>query len=255
MMHLKGQGVPQDYVEAVMWFHRAAEQGAVFGQLTLGALYFYGEGVVPQDYTVAAKWYRKAAEQGQELAQFRLGEMYRDGLGVPQDYAEAHMWFNLAAAQGQDDADVGRDEVATHATGTAEREATLTMLDRQKRGGGERITPRITLGAGKAYDVTDFVNDLRQRKVTPHIAVNGAVSKLGKARKTAIDRRTTRHPGYAVSQRIHKRVEEVFGCVKSQAGFDQVKVRGRQKAEAVFTFATAAYNLIRIPRLLAEAAG
>ncbi len=66
--------------------------------------------------------------------------------------------------------------------------------------------------------------------------------------------RTTRHPGYAVSQRIRKRVEEVFGWVKSQAGFDQVKVRGRKKAEAVFTFATAAYNLIRIPRLLAEAA-
>jgi hypothetical protein len=103
--------------------------------------------------------------------------------------------------------------------------------------------------------VTGFVGDLRKRKVTPHIAVNGAVSKRGKARKTAIDRRTTRHPGYAVSQRIRKRVEEVFGWVKSQAGFDQVKVRGRQKAEAVFTFAAAAYNLIRIPKLLAEAAG
>lgn len=150
------------------------------------------------------------------------------------------------------------DAALTHATGTAEREATLTMLDRRKRGGrkrARRITRRITLGADKAYDVTDFVGDLRQRKVTPHIAVNGAVSKLGKVRKTAIDRRTTRHPGYAVSQRIRKRVEEIFGWVKSQAGFDQVKVRGRRKAEAVFTFATVAYNLIRIPRLLAEAVG
>jgi len=146
------------------------------------------------------------------------------------------------------------DATLTHATGTAEREATLTMLDRQKPGGRKR-SGRITLGADKAYDVTDFVGDLRQRKVTPHIAVNGAVSKLGKVRKTAIDRRTTRHPGYAVSQCIRKRVEEVFGWVKAQAGFDQVKVRGRKKAEAVFTFATAAYNLIRIPRLLAEAAG
>jgi transposase len=149
------------------------------------------------------------------------------------------------------------DATLTHATGTAEREATLAMLDRRKRGGkkpARRTTRRITLGADKAYDVTDFVGDLRQRKVTPHIAVNGAVSKLGKVRKTAIDRRTTRHPGYAVSQRIRKRVEEVFGWVKAQAGFDQVKVRGRKKAEAVFTFATAAYNLIRIPKLLAEAA-
>ena len=144
------------------------------------------------------------------------------------------------------------DATLTHATGTAEREATLTMLDRRKRGG--RTTRRTTLGADKAYDVTDFVGDLRNRKVTPHIAVNGAVSKLGKVRKTAIDRRTTRHPGYAVSQRIRKRVEEVFGWVKAQAGFGQVKVRGRKKAEAVFTFATAAYNLIRIPKLLAEAA-
>ncbi|MCK5362604.1 MAG: IS5 family transposase [Gammaproteobacteria bacterium] len=145
------------------------------------------------------------------------------------------------------------DATLTHATGTAEREATLTMLDRRKPGGRKRAR-RITLGADKAYDVIDFVGDLRQRKVTPHIAVNGAVSKLGKVRKTAIDRRTTRHPGYAVSQCVRKRVEEVFGWVKAQAGSDQVKVRGRKKAEAVFTFATAAYNLIRIPKLLAEAA-
>jgi transposase len=149
------------------------------------------------------------------------------------------------------------DATLTHATGTAEREATLTMLDRRKRSGrkrARRTARRITLGADKAYDVTGFVGDLRQRKVTPHIAVNGALSKRGKVRKTAIDRRTTRHPGYVVSQRIRKRVEEVFGWVKAQAGFDQVKVRGRKKAEAVFTFATAAYNLIRIPKLLAEAA-
>ncbi len=130
------------------------------------------------------------------------------------------------------------DATLTHATGTAEREATLTMLDRRKRGGrkrggrkrgGQKRARRITLGADKAYDVTDFVGDLRKRKVTPHIAVNGAVSKLGKVRKSAIDRRTTRHPGYAVSQRIRKRVEEVFGWLKSQAGFDQVKVRGRKR--------------------------
>ena len=134
------------------------------------------------------------------------------------------------------------DATLTHATGTAEREATLTMLDRRKRGG------RITLGADKAYDVTEFVGDLRARKVTPHVAVNGAVSKLGKPRKTAIDRRTTRHPGYAISQCIRKRVEEVFGWIKQPAGLDQVKV------EAVFTFATVAYNLIRIPKLITEVA-
>ena len=141
------------------------------------------------------------------------------------------------------------DATLTHATGTAEREATLTMLDRR---GGRR---RITLAADKAYDVTDFVGELRARRVTPHIAVNGAIGKTGKRRRSAIDGRTTRHPGYAVSQRIRKRIEErSFGWIKTQAGYHRVKVRGRAKAEAVFTFATAAYNLIRIPRLLAEAA-
>lgn len=138
------------------------------------------------------------------------------------------------------------DAVLTHATGTAEREAALAMLDRRDRSG------RITLGADKAYDVTAFVEDLREREVTPHIAVNGAVSKHGVVRKTAIDGRTTRHAGYAISQILRKRIEEAFGWIKAQAGLDQVKVRGLAKAEAAFTFAVAAYNLIRIPKLLAQ---
>jgi transposase len=139
------------------------------------------------------------------------------------------------------------DATLTHATGTAEREATLAMLDRRK---GRHP---ITLGADKAYDVEAFVGDLRARRVTPHIAINGAISKTGKVRKSAIDRRTTRHPGYAISQRCRKRIEEVFGWIKTQAGFAKVKVRSRTKVEAVFTFAAVAYNLVRIPRLLARA--
>jgi transposase len=139
----------------------------------------------------------------------------------------------------------------THATGTAEREAAMVMLDRRRR--RRKSKRRITLGADKAYDVTGFVEDLREREVTPHIAVNGAVSKLGTVRKTAVDRRTTRHAGYRVSQVCRKRIEEVFGWIKAQAGLAKVKVRGCAKAEAVFTFAAAAYNLIRIPRLLAQA--
>jgi transposase len=135
------------------------------------------------------------------------------------------------------------------ATGTAEREATLDMLDRRGTAGR-----RITLGADKAYDVTDFVADLRSRKVTPHIAINGAVSKLGKARKTAIDKRTLRHVGYTISQRCRKRIEEVFGWMKKPGGLAKVKLRGRAKVEAVFTFTVAAYNLIRIPKLIAAKA-
>jgi Transposase DDE domain len=139
------------------------------------------------------------------------------------------------------------DAILTRATGTAEREATLAMLDRR---GSKR---RITRGADKAYDVENFIDYPRQRNVIPHFAINGAVSKTGKTRKTSIDRRTTRHLGYAISQRTRKRVEEIFGWVKTQAGYEKVKVRSKSKAEAVFTFATMACNLVRIPKLLPAA--
>src|SRR5579862_4994239 len=137
------------------------------------------------------------------------------------------------------------DAALTHATGTAEREAALAMLDRRNRSG------RITLGADKAYDVTAFVEDLRERKVTPHIAVNGSVSKHGVVRKTALDGRTTRHAGYGISLIRRKRIEEVFGWIKAQAGLAKVKLRGCARAEAMFTFTVTAYNLIRLPKLIA----
>ena len=135
----------------------------------------------------------------------------------------------------------------TRATGTAEREAALTLLDRR------RAARRITLGADKAYDVTAFVDELRTRQVTPHIAVDGRVSKLGVVRKTAVDGRTTRHSGYRASQICRKRIEEVFGWIKTQAGLAKVKLRGCGKVEALFTFTVAAYNLIRIPKLMTAA--
>lgn len=138
------------------------------------------------------------------------------------------------------------DAALTHATGTAEREAALTLLDRRQ---GRH---RITLGADKAYDVTGFIDALRARKVTPHIAVNGAISKTGKTRKTAIDGRTLRHAGYQISQRIRKRIEEVFGWVKKPGGLAKVKLKGRPKVDAVFTFTVIAYNLVRIPKLMRE---
>ncbi len=106
------------------------------------------------------------------------------------------------------------------------------------------------MGADKAYDVTQFVHDLRDRSVTPHIAIDGRLSKAGKRRKTAIDGRTTRHAGYDISQRCRKRIEEVFGWIKSSAGSGKVKVR----VDAAFTLALAAYNLIRLPKLLGAAA-
>ena len=137
---------------------------------------------------------------------------------------------------------------ATLASGTAEREAALGLID----SGPGRSGRRITLGADKAYDVMQFVKDLRARTVTPHIAIDGHVRKTGRPRRTAVDGRVIRHAGYAASQRCRKRIEEVFGWIKSQAGLAKVKLRGRLRVDSAFTLALAAYNLIRLPKLLAQ---
>jgi len=136
----------------------------------------------------------------------------------------------------------------TQANGTAERTAALALINRSRSN-----WRRITLGADKAYDVADFVEALREQEVTAHIAIDGHVTKTGKTRKTAIDGRVTRHSGYAVSQIVRKRVEEIFGWGKTTGGLAQVKVRGLAKVQAVFSFAILAYNLVRIPKLLAAA--
>lgn len=136
------------------------------------------------------------------------------------------------------------------ASGTAEREAALELLDAYRpmeAKGGRR---RITLAGDKGFDVADFVEELRDRKVTPHVAVQDHLTKTGKRRKTKIDGRTTRHPGYKISQRIRKRIEEVFGWVKVQGGQAKTKFRGRERVNAAFILALAAYNLVRLPRLL-----
>ena len=108
------------------------------------------------------------------------------------------------------------------------------------------------MGADKAYDVTGFIGDLRARKVTSHIAVNGTVTKTGKTRKTAMDGRTLRHAGYKISQRVRKRIEEVFGWVKKPGALAKAKVRSKAKVDAVFTFTVIAYSLIRLPKLIRE---
>lgn len=140
------------------------------------------------------------------------------------------------------------DACLTRAGGTAERDAALTLLDRRSR------KKRITLAADKGYDAAAFVTSLRQRRVTPHIAADRRVSKHGVLRRSKIDGRTTRHPGYAISQRIRKRVEQVFGWTKSAAGLRQTKFRGLERVGWSFSLAAAAYNLVRLPRLLAKTA-
>jgi len=99
MLYVTGEGVPQDYKEAMRWIRLAADQGLADAQHALGLLYYRGEGV-KQDYAEAARWYRLAADQGYALAQFNLGQLYYDGNGVSQDYTEALRWYRLAAEQG-----------------------------------------------------------------------------------------------------------------------------------------------------------
>ena len=134
------------------------------------------------------------------------------------------------------------DATLTTATGTAEREAAIAMVGDLPEGG------RITLGGDKAYDTQDFVAEMRRLGVTPHVSQNS------KGRRSAIDGRTTRHAGYAVSVRIRKRIEEVFGWIKTVAGLRKTRHRGTVRVGWMFTFAAAAYNLVRIPNLLAGAA-
>ena len=141
------------------------------------------------------------------------------------------------------------DAQATHATGTAEREAALVMIERTRRPGR-----RVTLGADKLYDAASFTGELRARGITPHVAINGTVSKRGKVRKTLVDKRTTRHEGYTISLAIRKRIEEAFGWAKPIGGIAKLKVRGLAKADAAFTFRMIAYNLIRIPKLIGQPA-
>src|SRR5262249_4601700 len=93
------------------------------------------------------------------------------------------------------------------------------------------------------------------RSVTPHIAIDGHLSKTGKPRKTAVDGRAIRHVGYEISQRCRKRIEEIFGWIKASAGLAKVKLRGRARVDAAFTLALTAYHLIRMPKLVGAAAG
>ena len=132
------------------------------------------------------------------------------------------------------------DACLTRADGHAERVAALHMIEPR----ADR-PQAITLGADKAYDTEDFINELRSMKVTPHVAQNT------NGRRSAIDGRTTRHSGYAVSQRIRKRIEEAFGWIKTVAGQAKTKLRGRDRVGWAFTFSAAAYNLVRLPKLLA----
>jgi hypothetical protein len=134
--------------------------------------------------------------------------------------------------------------VAPRASGHAERLAARHLVEPH----ADRPRP-VTLGAAKGFDTRDFVAELREINVTPHLAQN-----TSNGRRSAIDGRTTRHAGYAVSQRIRTRIEEAFGWAKTVAGLRKARHRGLAKIDWQFTFAMAAYNLVRLPKLFAAAA-
>ena len=127
------------------------------------------------------------------------------------------------------------------ATGTAERDAAIIMLNEGLPG-----KKRITLGGDKGYDTKEFVAECRQLNVTPHVAQN-----IQKRRGSAIGDRTTSWPGYAVSQRKRKLIEEVWGWMKAAAGFRKTRFVGRAKTELAAYFVGAAFNLLRMAKLTA----
>jgi transposase len=130
------------------------------------------------------------------------------------------------------------DAEGFQANGTAERDAALLMLERVPG------TKPVTVGGDKGFDTRGFVAECRHLRVTPHVAQNHA-----RAGGSAIDARTTRHAGYKISQRKRKRIEECFGWLKTVAGLRKVRHRGVRKVDWIFTFACAAYNLVRMRNL------
>jgi transposase len=126
--------------------------------------------------------------------------------------------------------------------GTAERDAAMLMVERVEG------TERITVAADKAYDTKDFVSEMRGMDVTPHVSQN--TKRPG---GSAIDGRTTRHEGYQVSQRRRKRIEEVFGWIKTVGTLRKTRHRGLETVRWVFTFTATAYNLVRMRNLMSPA--
>jgi transposase len=135
--------------------------------------------------------------------------------------------------------------LVTQAGGMAERDAAEALIEPKAK------KRRVTLGADKAYDAKDHIANLRAMNVTPHVAQNNATTKTGKARKSAIDGRTTRHVGYAISQVCRKASECIFGFGKQHGTLRKAKLRGLEKVASVFDINLVAYNLARLPKLFA----
>jgi transposase len=132
------------------------------------------------------------------------------------------------------------DIMVNQATGTGEREAALAMIEREQRRGQGKMK---TVGADKAYSAGPFIHPLRKMGVRPHVAWNEY------ARVKGLDKRTTRHKGYACSQRVRKRIEEIFGWFKTVGGFRKTRFKGVRANQAVASVVAASYNLLRIAKI------
>ena len=128
------------------------------------------------------------------------------------------------------------DVAVSEANGTCEREAALSMLE-------QHAPPGATVGADRGYDTRDFVGRCRDAQVTPHVA-----QFENERRSSAIDRRTTRHRGYAISQQIRKRIEQIFGWIKTVGGLRRTRFKGRARTQLAAYIVGAAYNLLRIAK-------
>lgn len=162
----------------------------------------------------------------------REARLYRKGPG-----REAKLCF-MAHALMENRSGLVVDGRVSEASGTAERDEAAAMIAEVP---GRH---RITVSGDKSFDTAGFVAAMRGLEVTPHVAQNTT------GRRSAIDRRTTRHPGYAASQRARKRIEEAFSWIKEIALMRRARHRGRERIGWQFTLAAAAYNLIRLPKLL-----
>ena len=176
----------------------------------------------------------KRSNQTHESTTDPEARLYRKGAGM-----EAKLCF-MGHGLMENRSGLIVDARVTTADGHGERIAALAMLEPR----ADRPSA-VTVGADKGYDAEDFVNELRSMNVRPHVAQNTS------GRRSAIDQRTTRHAGYAQSQRIRKRIEEAFGWIKTVAGQRKTKFRGRDRVGWAFAFAAAAYNLVRLPKLMA----
>jgi hypothetical protein len=180
---------------------------------------------------------QKRSNETHESTSDPQARLYRKGPGM-----EARLCF-IGHTLMENRSGLIADARLSCADGHAERIAALSMIELR----ADR--PRaVTLGGDKAYDTEDFVNELRSMNVRAHVAQND------NGLRWAIDRRTTRHAGYAMSQRIRKRIEEGFGWIKTVAGQRKTRFKGRDRVGWAFTFAAAAFDLVRLPKLTGAAA-